>query len=377
MGLIKAALVSASSSLGDQFKEFVTCPEMEGKVLIQRGEVSHGSGNRNASEGVITNGSGIVVPAGMAMMIVENGAITEFTAESGTYKYDTSSEPSVFTGGFGKGIIDTIKTIGSRITYGGATAKDQRVYYVNIKNIPGNLFGSPNPKKITDEKYGMLEVTFNGEYVVKCVDPAKLVASVIGANAKDTVTYDEAVGSIIKGKFIEKLTYALTVVMRKHKVSFGDIGMYGSDISTEMNTCLDEDLKETYGMEIVDVALNDVNLTDESMERVSKIDDARIFSNTSMQSGLMASATADAMKSAASNENGSMMGFMGMNMAQGTGATMMGAINNNGEVEAKETNTPEPGTLFSKEEEKTEFCPDCGTKKVGKFCTNCGKKLED
>ena len=158
MGLIRAALNSVSSTLGDQFKEFVTCPAIEKDVLIQRGIVNHGKGNSNPSEGIISNGSGIVVPKGMAMMIVDNGEVVEFTAEEGTYTFDKSSEPSIFTGELGKSIIDTIKTIGKRITYGGQTARDQRVYYVNTLVIAGNKFGSPQPKKITDEKYGMLEV---------------------------------------------------------------------------------------------------------------------------------------------------------------------------------------------------------------------------
>ena len=140
MGLIKAAIDATRTSIGDQFKEFVTCPSTGNDVIIQRGLVNHGKDNKTFSEGVISNGSGIEVPQGMAMMIVDNGKIVEFTADPGLFKYDTSSEPSVFTGGLGKGIIDTIKTIGSRITYGGQPAKDQRVYYVNIKNLPGIPF---------------------------------------------------------------------------------------------------------------------------------------------------------------------------------------------------------------------------------------------
>lgn len=384
MGLIKATLNATASALGDQFKEFITCPEVDNKFLVCRGVISHGKGNFNPTDGVITNGSTIAVPEGTAMMIVENGAIKEFTGEAGTYTYDSSSEPSVFTGGFGKGLLDTIKTIGSRITYGGQAAKDQRVYYVNTKNITGNKFGSPAPKKITDDKYGMLEITFFGEYVVKVANPATLVASIIGANAKDVVTYDEAVGSLIKGKFVEKIAQAISVVMRKRKIPFGDIGLYGPDISGELNDSLDEDLNEKYGLEIADVVMGDINLTDESMARVSKIDDAMIFSNQGMQSGLMASATADAMKAAASNENGSMMGFMGMNMAQNTGATLMNAVGNASEVEREDVETPEPGELFKKKDEEKDnspktggFCPDCGTPIIGRFCTGCGRKLSD
>lgn len=393
MGLIKALISSTSSALGDQFKEFVTCPAMENGVLIQRGIVNHGSGNKNFSEGVISNGSAIVVPSGTAMMIIDNGEIREFTAEAGTYTFNTSSEPSIFTGGLGQGIINTFKTIGKRFTYGGQTAKDQRVYYVNLLTMTGNKFGSPSPKKITDEKYGMLEVTFFGEYAFKVTNPIVLVNQVIGANAKDTVTFDEVVGSQLKNKFVEKLTQAISVVMRKHKVSFGDMGLYGSDLSDEMNVCLDESWKQLYGLEITDVAIADINLTDESMARVNKIDDAMIFSNQNLQSGLMASATADAMKTAAGNENGAMMGFMGMGMAQAQGANMMGAINQNGQTYTPNTNMPESGTLFGGNNEKPvenqtettvnpetpvntpKFCSNCGAKAVGRFCGNCGTKL--
>jgi len=408
MGLIKALSNATSTALGDQFKEFVNCPTIAKNVLIQRGIINHGAGNSNPSEGIISNGSTIVVPQGMAMMIIDNGEIKEFTAEAGTFYFDTSTEPSIFTGNLGKSIIDTFKTIGKRFTYGGQTAKDQRVYYVNLLTITGNKFGSPQPKKITDEKYGMLEVTFFGEYAFRVADPIQLVNSVIGANPSDTVTYEEIVGSQLQAKFVEQLTQAITVVMRKNKVSFGDIGLYNSDISNEMNNCLDETWKKNYGLEIVDVALGDINLTDESMSKVNKIDEATIFSNQSLQSGLMASASADAMRSAASNANGAMMGFMGMNMAGQAAGSMMNAVNQNGPSQPlynPNPQQPEPGTIFgvaqapvseikeeaAPEEEKTEEvnveepsespsgekeCPNCHEKVTGKFCSNCGTLVE-
>ena len=214
-----------------------------------------------------------------------------------------------------------------------------------------------------------------------------------------TVTYDEVVGSQLRAKFVEQLTKAISIVMRKNKVSFGDMGLYGGDISDEMNTILNDSWREGYGLEITDVAIADINLTEESMKRVSKIDDAMIFSNSAMQSGLMASATADAMKSAAENSSGAAVGFMGMNMAQNTGASAMNAANQNVGDNAglynPQTNQPESGTLFSgdKKEEATpkegtvveetdsaskKFCTQCG-KEVdanAKFCASCGAKLD-
>lgn len=392
MGLIKAMTSATSSALGDQFKEFVTCPSIEKNVIIQRGYISHGSGNRKPSEGIITKGSAIVVPQGMAMMIIDNGEITEFSSVPGTYTYDNSSEPSIFTDGLGKGIVETIKTIGKRITFGGQTAKDQRVYYVNLLTITGNKFGSPQPKKITDDKYGMIEVTFFGEYAFKVTDPALLIQNVIGANPQDTITYEEIIGSQLKGKFIEKISEAISKVMRLHHVSFGDILMYNSDITEEMNKVLDESWKSQYGLEITDVALEDINLTEESMARVNKVDDAQIFSNANMQSGLMANATATAMQSAAENSNGAMMGFMGMNMANNAGVTAMGTIaqgNNTETNNFSNNNPPTPGSLFNSEKENLKspntttekskiFCPQCGKESSNNanFCTYCGQKLK-
>ena len=378
MGLIKALSNATTTALGDQFKEFVNCPTIEKNVLVQRGIVSHGEGNKKPSEGVISNGSTIVVPQGMAMMIIDNGEIKEFTADPGTFYFDTSSEPSIFTGNLGESIIETFKTIGKRFTYGGQTAKDQRVYYVNLLTITGNKFGSPQPKKITDEKYGMLEVTFFGEYAFKVVDPILLVNSVIGANPKDTITYEEVVGTQLQAKFVEKLTQAISVVMRKFKVSFGDIQTYNEDISNEMNTCLDDSWRKNYGLEVTDVALGDINLTDASMEKVNRVDEAAIFSNQGMQSGLMATSTAKALENASKNENGAMMGFMGMNMAGMAGQTAMGAANagNNGQgLYNPQMGQPEPGTLFGGAA-AVKKCPECGSPVTGKFCGECGEKLE-
>ncbi len=388
MGLIKAISNAATTALGDQFKEFVNCPTIEKNVLVQRGIVQHGEGNTNPSEGVISNGSTIVVPQGMAMMIIDNGEIKEFTADAGTFYYDTSSEPSIFTGNLGEAIIQTFKTIGKRFTYGGQTAKDQRVYYVNLLTITGNKFGSPQPKKITDEKYGMLEVTFFGEYAFKVVDPILLVNSVIGANPKDTVTYEEVVGTQLQAKFVEQLSQAISIVMRKNKVSFGDIQLYNGDISNEMNTCLDDSWRKNYGLEITDVALGDINLTDASMEKVNKVDEAAIFSNQGMQSGLMASATAEALKNASSNPNGAMMGFMGMNMAGMTGGAAMananGAAAGGPGLYNPQPQQPEPGSIFAgaavvpeKQEVEGKACPKCGSVVTGAFCSNCGAKMDE
>lgn len=367
MGLIKALTSSVSSGLGDQFKEFVECPQIENDVMIARGVVKHGSGNSNPSEGVISNGSAIVVPEGMAAAIIDNGKVVEFTAEAGTFTWDTSSEPSIFTGGLGKGIIDTIKTIGSRITFGGQTAKDQRVYYINIKPIPGNTFGSMQPEPIYDPVYGSVEITYNGEYTIKLDDPIVLFNTYVGANAADIVTYDDVFTStgqnILKSRFAQKISEAIAQVMEEQNISFNRIQGKKSEIIDKMNELLSNEWKEKYGLIILDVALR-VNASEESAKIVREMD-AKVAETTRMgevysnnMTGTMAAATGEAMKGAASNGNGAMMGFAGMNMAQGAGANVLGAAA--GIAQAQ-------GTVV---------CPSCGANvNSANFCNQCGAKL--
>lgn len=57
------------------------------------------------------------------MMIVDNGKVVDFTAEPGEYTYDTSTEPSMLYGGFGKGLVASFKNMGQRFTFGGQPEK--------------------------------------------------------------------------------------------------------------------------------------------------------------------------------------------------------------------------------------------------------------
>ena len=130
MGLIKAGLGAIGGTLADQWKEFFYCEAMDKNTMMVRGQKKIGgrSSNTKGHDNIISNGSGIAVADGQCMMIVEQGKIVEICAEPGEFTYDTSSEPSIFNGKLSKSIIDTFKTIGKRFTYGGDTAKDQRVY---------------------------------------------------------------------------------------------------------------------------------------------------------------------------------------------------------------------------------------------------------
>ena len=189
MGLIKAGIGAVGGTLADQWKEFFYCEAIPQDVLVTKGEkrTSGRSSNTRGNDNIISNGSGIAVADGQCMIIVEQGKVVEVCAEPGEFTYDTSTEPSVFSGSLGSSIKETFKTIGKRFTYGGDTAKDQRVYYFNLKELIDNKFGTPNPVpfRVVDSRIGMdIDVSIRCSGVSSAAHAARETSS-----AKDKHTH--------------------------------------------------------------------------------------------------------------------------------------------------------------------------------------------
>ena len=115
MGLIKAGIGALGGVLADQWKEFFYCEALDNDTLMVKGKkrVTKRSSNKKGNDNIISNGSGIAVADGQCMIIVEQGKVVEVCAEPGEFTYDTSTEPSVFSGKFGKSLVETFKLIGT------------------------------------------------------------------------------------------------------------------------------------------------------------------------------------------------------------------------------------------------------------------------
>ena len=159
MGLIKAAFGAAGGTLADQWKEYFYCEALPVDVLAVKGQkrTSKRSSNTKGSDNIISNGSVIAVADGQCMIIVEQGKVVDFCAEPGEFTYDSSTEPSLFSGDLGNSIGEVFQNIGKRFTFGGEAPKDQRVYFFNTKEIIGNKYGTPNPVpfRVVDQRAGI------------------------------------------------------------------------------------------------------------------------------------------------------------------------------------------------------------------------------
>lgn len=364
MGLLKAMGAAGSSVLKDQWLELVVLDDVNKDVLVKRGRIKR-SGRNNGTDGVLTNGSRIVVPEGYAMMVVDQGKVIEFCAEAGEFVYDSGTESSIFYGGLGKGIVESFKQFGDRFKFAGDVPKDTRVYYVNIKHIDGNKFGTAQPIPFDDPKYQTIDIRFYGMYSLKVADPIVLVQKLVGANKADAVSISEFLPQL-KAEFLTSLITAMTRLAYEKNISYNRLPMFQEDLSTYMNEKLDNSWKEVYGFEIVNVAVESISVDENTRKRIEKFDDM-YFAETHGQ-GVMVDATADAMRLAAQNEGGNAGLFMGM----GVGGMMAGATQAGSQM-AFNTNPTMVGTMRPNNSVNTWKC-SCGHENSGNFCGNCGNK---
>ena len=395
MGLIKAGVGSLGGTLADQWKEFFYCDALSPEVLAVKGQkrVSGRSSNTKGSDNIISNGSVIAVADGQCMMIVEQGKVVEFCAEPGQFVFDASTEPSIFTGSFGKSLLDTFKTVGRRFTFGGDTGKDQRVYYFKTKEIVDNKFGTatPIPFRVVDRNIGLdidVSVRCNGVYSYKISDPLLFYTHVCG-NVEGDYKRSE-IDSMLKTEFISALQPAFARISEL-EVRPSALPAHAEELSTFMNETLSRKWGELRGLQVVSIAMNPISLPEEDAELIKQAQRTAMLRDPSMAAATLTGAQAEAMKTAAGNKNGAMMGFMGMGMAQQAGGLNAQELYAMGQQQKAAPAAPAAdGWKCSCGATATgNFCPSCGAKKpqpaangwtctcgqrnTGKFCSACGK----
>ena len=377
MGLIKAITGAVGGTLADQWKEYFYCEAMDADVLVTKGQkrVSGRSSNTKGSDNIISNGSGIAVADGQCMMIVDQGKIVEVCAEPGEFTYDSSSEPSIFAGSLGQSIIDTFKEMGRRITYGGDTGRDQRVYYFNTKEIIDNKFGTANPVpfRVVDRNIGLdidVSLRCNGVYSYKLENPMLFYTNVCG-NVESEYRRSE-IDTQLKTEFISALSPALAKISDL-QVRPNQIPAHTEELSAIMNEALTQKWGELRGIKVVSIAMNPPTLPEEDAEMIKQAQRTAIMRDPTMAAATLVGAQADAMKSAAENSAGAMTGFMGFGMAQqagGMNAQNLFAMGANQQQQQPAPAQPAPAPAPSADQWKC----GCGAVVNGKFCTECGAK---
>lgn len=378
MGLIKAALGSTGGVLADQWKEFFYCESMPADVLVTKAhkKVSGRSSNKRGSENIISNGSVVAVNDGQCMLIVEQGKVVEVCAEPGEYTYDTSSEPSVFCGGLGAGVKAAFQQIGKRFTFGGEPPKDQRVYFVNTKELVGNKYGTPNPVpfRVVDMNIGLdMDITIKcfGEYSYQIANPVLFYTNVCG-NVEQDYTRDEIDGQL-KSELMTALQPAFARISEMG-IRYSALPGHTQELSDVLNKVLSDKWDNLRGIRIVSLGVSSVKASEEDEAMIKELQRNAVFRNPTMAAAQMVGAQAGAMQSAASNQKtGPAMAFAAMNMAANVGGANAQNLFSMGQQQAQAAQQRQPQYQQpSQTAPKTEWTCACGAVNTGKFCSECG-----
>ena len=393
MGLIKAITGATGGILADQWKEYFYCEALDADTLVAKGKkrVSSRSSNTKGLENIISTGSVVAVADGQCMIIVEQGKVAELCAEPGEFVYDASTEPTIMAGDLGNSIGEVFKNIGKRFTFGGEAPKDQRIYYINTKEIIGNKYGTPGPVpfRVVDQNIGLdvdISIRCFGEYSYRITNPILFYTNVCGNVSAD---YDR---SQIDGQLKSELLTALQPAFAKISgmgIRYSALPGHTMEMADALNEVLSKKWKDLRGVEIVSMGVSSVKASEEDEAMIKELQRSAVYRNANMAAAKMVDAQAEAMKAAASNANGAMMGFMGMNMAQQAGGLNANQLFQMGQQQAPAAPAaPANGWKCSCGAVNTgKFCAECGAKKPesgwtcacgsvnkGKFCPECGAK---
>lgn len=325
------------------------------------------------------------------MMIVEQGQIVEFSAEPGEFVWDSSTESSIFYGNLDDSLESSWENLMRRFTFGADTAKDQRIYYFNLKEIIGNKYGTPAPVpfRVVDTNIGLdmdVSVRCNGEYSYRISDPMLFYKNVCGNVSRDYTR--SQLDSQLKSEFLTALQPAFAQISAKG-IRYSSLPGHTLELAEAMNNVLSSKWSKLRGISVVSVGVNSVTASAEDEATMKELQKSAVFRNTNMAAAHMVQAQAEAMKTASANKNGAMMGFMGMNMAQNAGGFNANALYQMGQQAPQQqaASAVKSWKCVCGTENTGKFCAECGAQKPaegwvcacgsvnqGKFCPECGAK---
>ncbi|MFV0479015.1 MAG: SHOCT domain-containing protein [Anaerorhabdus sp.] len=361
MGFIKAFTGALGGTFADQWLDYFVpqqgVPATAALFPVEKSETNNGRGsNTKGSDNIISNGSRFVVPEGTALILMQDGGVTNFIAEAGGYVYQ-SDDPNSRSFFAGDGIIaSTLKTTWERFKFGGQPGAQQMAIYVNMKEIPNNRFGTSSEIYWDDAYLGaQVGAITRGAYTMKIVDPILFVKNYVPAkylgtsapvfdfadlnNDAATQLFTEVVSSL-SGAFA-RYVQDPSKGNRMNSIQADQVG-FASSLSAVVEDGYK--WKSDRGLEIVKVALEAIEYDEDTKALLSDVKKADALSGNRGNS-FMQQAAARGMQAAGENEGGAGMAFMGMGMNAAGG--MMGAMQQTG------TSTPQAQNIQGQAQQAT------------------------
>ena len=335
MGLIQAAVGAIGGTLADQWKDFYTVPADLPATAALFAAVPQGTNagrgsNTKGSSNIITNGSKIIVPEGYGLLLFQDGAITGLAAQAGAYEWQSNdlNSKSIFSGG---GLVESlVMQSWERFKFGGQPGSQQAAFFVSLKELPDNRFGTQS-EIYWDDAFLNTQVgaVTRGSYTMKIIDPILFVKNFVPASYLqpgqifDFTDMDNAVASQLFNEVVGSLAPAFSLYSndpgkgnRITKLQQDSLG-FAKSLSDAVENAYQ--WKSDRGLAIVKTAIISIEYDANTRELLKTVQRADALTGSRGNSNLQAS-VAQGMQSA--GENGGAAGIMGLGMASG----MMGGI---------------------------------------------------
>ena len=339
MGFIKAFTGALQGTFADQWRDFYMprsdVPATAALFRAVPNGTNNGVGeNTKGNSNIISNGSKIIVPEGTALITMQDGAITGFIAEPGGFEFrsDDPNSQSIFSG---DGLLSsTIKSSWEKTKFGGVPGAQQLAFYVNLKEIPNNRFGTQSEIYWDDAFFGtQVGAIMRGTYTLKIVDPLLFVKNFVPAKylqpdspVFDFADMDNEAGEQLFSEVVGTLSAAFSNYTndpskgnRMAKIQGDQIGF-----AQAMSSAVEEAYawRSSRGLEIVKTAILSIEYDEDTKELMKDVKKADALSGARGNS-FMQQSVARGMQAAGENGGGTGMAFMGMGM-QAAGSMMGG-----------------------------------------------------
>ena len=386
MGFVSAIISAAGGTLSDQWKEYFYCDSLGSDVVcVKASRKSRGFGNRG-NDNIISEGSVIAVADGQCAIVTEQGQVIDICAQPGEYRFDSSTQPSIFTGSLSDGVKNTIAEIGKRFTFGGAPSTDQRIYYFNTKELTGMKYGTaaPVPFRVIDPRAGIdmdIRIKAFGEYSIRVTNPVLFYTNVC-ANQADRFCISE-IESQLRSELLTALQPAFAAISETG-IRYSQLPAHTLELTDLLNRQLSAKWKDLRGIEIVSFGMNSIKADAEDEKIIRDMQKDAAYVNPALGAAALTGAQAQAMRDAANNTAGAMTGFMGMNAAMNAGGVNANALYQQASASHQGWTCPQCGSINqgnfcsvcgTKNPANTAWkCPTCGSVNQGSFCSQCGTK---
>lgn len=337
MGFIKAFSGAVGGMLGDQWKDFLTPPPGISPTAaifpaVPQGQNAGRGSNTKGSENIITNGSKILVPEGFALVTMQDGQITGLVAEAGGYEFrsDDLNSQSLFAG---DGILSpTIKMSWERFKFGGQPASQQLAFYVSLKELPNNRFGTQSEIYWDDAYLGaQVGAVTRGTYTLKIVDPILFIRGFVplayvqaGARVFDFTDMDNDAANQLFNEVVSSLAAAFSNYTNDPSKGNRITRIQGDQIGFAQS--LSQAVEDGYqwttdrGLTIAKVAIAAIEYDEDTKALLSDVKKADALGGARGNSFMQQAAARGIQAAGESGGGGAGLAFMGMGMNAAGGA---------------------------------------------------------